>query len=125
MGAINAGTSDIHLEPHHPEMRVRYRVDGQLQPVMTIPRHIEESVVARIKVMADMDTTESRRPQDGQLSIHEAGGRVNFRVSTIPTVNGEKVVMRLIDENTRTFQLDQLGMSGRELKKTRVRAGRS
>lgn len=117
MGAINAGTSDIHLEPHHPEMRVRYRVDGQLQPVMTIPRHIEESVVARIKVMADMDTTENRRPQDGQLSIHEAGGRVNFRVSTIATVNGEKVVMRLLDENSRTFQLDQLGMSDRELKK--------
>ena len=117
MGAINAGTSDIHLEPHHPEMRVRYRVDGQLQPVMTIPRHIEESVVARIKVMADMDTTENRRPQDGQLSIHEAGGRVNFRVSTIATVNGEKVVMRLLDENTRTFQLDQLGMSHRDLKK--------
>ncbi|MCH7750755.1 MAG: Flp pilus assembly complex ATPase component TadA [Planctomycetes bacterium] len=117
MGAINAGTSDIHLEPHHPEMRVRYRVDGQLQPVMTIPRHIEESVVARIKVMADMDTTENRRPQDGQLSIHEAGGRVNFRVSTIATVNGEKVVMRLLDENSRTFQLDQLGMNDRELKK--------
>jgi type IV pilus assembly protein PilB len=115
MGAINAGTSDIHLEPHHPEMRVRYRVDGQLQPVMTIPRHIEESVVARIKVMADMDTTEKRRPQDGQLSILEASGRVNFRVSTIPTVNGEKVVMRLLDESTRIFQLDQLGMSQRDL----------
>lgn len=117
MGAINAGASDIHLEPHHPEMRVRYRVDGQLQPVMTIPRHIEESVVARIKVMADMDTTESRRPQDGKLSIHEAGGRVNFRVSTIATVNGEKVVMRLLDETSRTFQLDQLDMSDRDLKK--------
>ena len=117
MGAINAGTSDIHLEPYRPEMRVRYRVDGQLQPVMTIPQHIEESVVARIKVMADMDTTESRRPQDGQLSIHEAGGCVNFRVSTIPTVNGEKVVMRLLDESIRTFQLDQLGISDRDLGK--------
>jgi len=117
MGAINAGTSDVHLEPYKPEMRVRYRVDGQLQPVMTIPQHIEESVVARIKVMADMDTTESRRPQDGQLSIDEAGGRVNFRVSTIPTVNGEKVVMRLLDESSRTFQLDQLGLSTRDLDK--------
>ena len=117
MGAINAGTSDIHLEPYKPEMRVRYRVDGLLQPVMTIPQHIEESVVARIKVMADMDTTESRRPQDGQLSVQEAGSRVNFRVSTIPTVNGEKVVMRLLDESSRIFQLDQLGMSERELQK--------
>ena len=117
MGAINANSSDIHLEPHQPEMRVRYRVDGQLQSVMTIPRHIEEAVVARIKVMADMDTTENRRPQDGQLSIHEATGRVNFRVSTIPTVGGEKVVMRLLDEGSRIFELDQLGLCERDLKK--------
>lgn len=117
MGAINAGSSDIHLEPHHPEMRVRYRVDGQLQAVMTIPRHIEESVVARIKVMADMDTTENRRPQDGQLTVSEVTGRVNFRVSTIPTVGGEKVVMRLLDEGSRIFQLDQLGLCDRDLKK--------
>ncbi len=117
LGAINAGTSDIHLEPHHPEMRVRYRVDGQLQAVMTIPKHTEEAVVARIKVMADMDTTENRRPQDGQLSIEEAGSRVNFRVSTIPTVGGEKVVMRLLDEGNRIFSLDQLGLSDRDMEK--------
>lgn len=117
MGAINAGTSDIHLEPHHPEMRVRYRVDGQLQAIMTIPKHIEESVVARIKVMADMDTTESRRPQDGKLTVQEAGTRVNFRVSTIPTVGGEKVVMRLLDEGNKVFSLEQLGLADRDLKK--------
>ena len=117
MGAINAGTSDIHLEPHHPEMRVRYRVDGQLQSVMTIPKHTEESVIARIKVMADMDTTENRRPQDGQLSVHEAGSRVNFRVSTIPTVGGEKVVMRLLDEGNKVFSLDQLGLCDRDQEK--------
>jgi type IV pilus assembly protein PilB len=115
MGAINANTSDIHLEPHVPEMRVRYRVDGELQPVMTIPNHIEEAVVARIKVMADMDTTESRRPQDGQLSVQEAGTKVNFRVSTIPTVGGEKVVMRLLDEGSKTFELQHLGMCERDL----------
>jgi len=117
MGAINVGTSDIHIEPHHPEMRVRYRVDGQLQAVMTIPKHIEESVVARIKVMADMDTTESRRPQDGKLTVQEAGTRVNFRVSTIPTVGGEKVVMRLLDEGNKIFSLEQLGLCKRDLKK--------
>jgi type IV pilus assembly protein PilB len=115
MGAINANTSDIHLEPHIPEMRVRYRVDGELQSVMTIPNHIEEAVVARIKVMADMDTTESRRPQDGHLSVQEAGTKVNFRVSTIPTVGGEKVVMRLLDEGNRTFELDHLGLCKRDL----------
>jgi type IV pilus assembly protein PilB len=116
MGAINANTSDIHLEPHVPEMRVRYRVDGELQAVMTIPNHIEEAVVARIKVMADMDTTENRRPQDGHLSVQEAGTKVNFRVSTIPTVGGEKVVMRLLDEGSKTFEFQHLGMSERDLK---------
>ena len=108
MGAINANTSDIHLEPHTPEMRVRYRVDGELQAVMTIPNHIEEAVVARIKVMADMDTTETRRPQDGRLSVEEGGAKVNFRVSTIPTVGGEKVVMRLLDEGNKVFDLHTL-----------------
>ncbi len=116
MGAINANTSDIHLEPHVPEMRVRYRVDGELQPVMTIPRHIEEAVVARIKVMADMDTTENRKPQDGRLGVHEGATRVNFRVSTIPTVGGEKVVMRLLDEGNRIFDLEHLGLCKRDLK---------
>ncbi len=61
------GASDIHLEPYLPEMRVRYRVDGELQQVMTIPTHIEQSVVSRIKVMADMNTTETRRAQDGHF----------------------------------------------------------
>jgi len=111
MGAIDAGASDIHLEPHTPEMRVRYRVDGELQQIMTIPDHIEDAVIARIKVMGDMDTTEKRRPQDGTLSVAEAESRVNFRVSTIPTVGGEKVVMRLLDEGSKVFDLDRLGFS--------------
>ncbi len=83
---------------------------------MTIPRHIEEAVVARIKVMADMDTTENRKPQDGRLGVHEGSTRVNFRVSTIPTVGGEKVVMRLLDEGNRIFDLEHLGLCKRDLK---------
>ena len=113
-GAMNADASDIHLEPHTPEMRVRYRVDGELQQVMTIPNHTEEAVVARIKVMGDMDTTESRRPQDGHLVVDQPGAKVNFRVSTIPTVAGEKVVLRLLDEGNRIFDLDRLGIAEHE-----------
>ncbi|MBN1851761.1 MAG: type II/IV secretion system protein [Pirellulales bacterium] len=116
MGAINANSSDIHLEPHIPEMRVRYRVDGDLQAVMTIPNHIEEAVIARIKVMADMDTTETRRPQDGRLTIEEGGTKVNFRVSTIPIIGGEKVVMRLLDEGNKIFELQNLGLNERDLR---------
>lgn len=115
MGATNAGASDIHLEPHKPQMRVRYRVDGQLQQVMTIPDHTEEAVVARIKVMADMDTTETRRPQDGNLTIEENGQRASFRVSTIPTVGGEKVVMRVLDETNKVFTFEALGMPEKEV----------
>jgi type IV pilus assembly protein PilB len=113
-GAMNASASDIHLEPHTPEMRVRYRVDGELQQVMTIPDQSEEAVVARIKVMGDMDTTENRRPQDGHLVLDQPGIKVNFRVSTIPTVAGEKVVLRLLDEGNKIFDLDHMGMAERE-----------
>ncbi|MGE0761454.1 MAG: GspE/PulE family protein [Pirellulaceae bacterium] len=119
MGAVNAGASDIHLEPYTPQMRVRYRVDGDLQQVMTIPNQSESAVVSRIKVMADMDTTETRRPQDGNLTIDENGLRASFRVSTIPVVAGggadrEKVVMRVIDERAKVFTFDALGMPERE-----------
>ncbi|QEG38774.1 GspE/PulE family protein [Roseimaritima ulvae] len=113
-GAATAKASDVHLEPHKPEMRVRYRVDGELQQIMTIPNHIEDSVISRIKVMADMDTTESRRPQDGHLVVFENGKRVGFRVSSIPTVDGQKLVLRLLDEGGKTFQLDRLGMTERD-----------
>jgi type IV pilus assembly protein PilB len=114
MGAVNAGASDIHLEPHTPQMRVRYRVDGQLAQVMTIPNHTEAAVIGRIKVMGDMDTTETRKPQDGNLTIDENGTRASFRVSTIPVVGGEKVVMRVIDEGNKVFTFKALGMQERE-----------
>ncbi len=115
-GAIDAGASDIHLEPHQPEMRVRYRVDGELQQIMTIPSHIEQSVVSRIKVMADMNTTETRRAQDGHLSLSENGKKVNYRVSAIPTVGGEKMVLRLLDEGSKIFDLAKLGIEDADLK---------
>ena len=113
-GAVSAGASDVHLEPFKPEMRVRYRVDGELQQVMTIPNHIEDSVISRIKVMADMDTTENRRPQDGHLNVFENGKRVGFRVSGIPTVDGQKLVLRLLDEGGKTFSLDNIGLTQRD-----------
>ncbi len=109
-GAVSARASDIHLEPHKPEMRVRYRVDGELQQIMTIPNHIENSVISRIKVMGDMDTTENRRPQDGHLTVFENGKRVGFRVSGIPTVDGQKLVLRLLDEGGQTFDLANIGL---------------
>ncbi len=119
-GAVSAGASDVHLEPFKPEMRVRYRVDGELQQVMTIPNHIEDPVISRIKVMADMDTTENRRPQDGHLSVFENGKRVGFRVSGIPTVDGQKLVLRLLEEGGKTFALDNIGMTPRDYERMRT-----
>ncbi len=114
-GAVDAAASDIHLEPHQPEMRVRYRVDGELQKVMTIPMHIEQAVVSRIKVMADMNTTETRKAQDGHLTVVEHEKKVNYRVSSIPTVSGEKLVLRLLDEGSKTFSLEKLGIEAHDL----------
>ncbi len=115
IGAVNAGASDIHLEPHKPQMRIRYRVDGELQQVMTVPNDSEEAVIGRIKVMADMDTTEKRRPQDGNLTVHESGQRASFRVSCIPCVDGEKVVMRVLDESNKDYGFESLGMAQKEI----------
>ena len=111
LGAVTAEASDIHLEPHTPEMRVRYRVDGELEKVMTIPKHIEDAVVSRIKVMADMSITETRRPQDGKLILEEGDVRVNMRVSTVPVSGGEKVVLRLVDDGAKNFTLQNIGLS--------------
>lgn len=99
-GAIDAKASDIHLEPQRPEMRVRYRVDGVLRDVLTVPRHIESEIASRIKVMADMDISERRRPQDGHISINANSNMLDLRVSTVPTVKGEKIVMRMLDKNS-------------------------
>ncbi len=116
-GSHDAGASDIHLEPHQPEMRVRYRVDGELQQIMTIPTHIEPAVVARIKVMAEMNTTETRRAQDGHITLSGNDKRINFRVSSIPTVGGEKLVLRLLDEGSKTFSLEQLGILDQDMQR--------
>lgn len=119
MGAVHAGASDIHLEPHSPQMRVRYRVDGLMQQVMTIPSDSEPKVVGRIKVLADLDTAETRRPQDGNVTIEEGGTRASFRVSVIPCVRGEKIVMRVLDESSKTFSLDTLGMPSDQIERVK------
>ena len=114
-GAVRARASDIHLEPQANNVRVRYRVDGELHEIMTIPRRILPALVSRIKVMADMDITEHRRPQDGHISVTEAGRSLDLRVSTIPTVCGEKVVTRIVDRAAAHFDFKKLGFPKCEL----------
>jgi type II secretory ATPase GspE/PulE/Tfp pilus assembly ATPase PilB-like protein len=109
-GAAHARATDIHLEPNVPQMRIRYRIDGVLFDVMAIPADLEMPVISRIKVLADMDITERRLPQDGHIAIRVVSQEYNMRVATIPTTNGEKLVLRLLNTHNVLTGLKQLGL---------------
>lgn len=109
-GAINSGATDIHLDPQEPEMRVRYRIDGILHDVMSISPEIESAVVSRLKIMADLDITEVRRPQDGHISIQSKDRDYDIRVATLPTYLGERVVLRLLDQTSVLAGIKDLGL---------------
>ncbi len=101
--------SDIHIEPTDRDLRIRYRIDGVLHELMRTPRSIARAVVSRLKIMSDIDIAERRRPQDGRISLRVSGRQIDLRVSTLPTIYGEKVVMRILDNSTATLQLTDLG----------------
>jgi type IV pilus assembly protein PilB len=109
--AIADGASDIHIEPGEHDLRVRYRIDGVLHDVMRSPRSIQLGVISRLKIMADIDIAERRIPQDGRLSVSARGSTVDLRVATLPTVWGEKVVMRILDNSTARLDLADLGFA--------------
>ncbi|MCC6492036.1 MAG: Flp pilus assembly complex ATPase component TadA [Pirellulales bacterium] len=114
--AVRKGASDIHIEPGRKSATVRYRVDGQLVEVLRPRRDIYPTIVSRIKVMAKMDIAEHRMPQDGRCQVVADGKEVDLRISTLPTVLGEKVVMRVLDKGRLTFNLGELGMPADVLK---------
>ena len=109
--ALNAGASDIHFEFYEQMARVRFRVDGQLREVVQPPVAVRGQLASRIKVMARLDISEKRLPQDGriQIAFHKHGRPIDFRVSTLPTLFGEKVVMRILNSDAATLNIDQLG----------------
>ncbi len=109
--AINDKASDIHIEPEARAVRVRYRVDGVLHDVMSPPKHIQAPMVSRIKIMASMDIAERRIPQDGKIHLRHDGREFDLRVSTVPTIHGEKVVMRILDKGSVMLGLNKLGFS--------------
>lgn len=113
--AIRKGASDIHIEPSRKYGIVRFRIDGQLVEVLRPRRDIYPAVVSRIKVMAKLDIAEQRQPQDGRCQVVVDRKEVDLRVSTLPTVVGEKVVMRVLDKQRLTFNLDELGIPPGEL----------
>jgi type IV pilus assembly protein PilB len=113
--AVREGTSDIHLEPDADVLRIRYRVDGLLREVLTSPRHLQAGVTSRIKIMANIDIAEKRIPQDGAIQIKVGKKDLDIRVSTLPTVFGEKVVMRLLDKSNVLLGLEESGMAARHV----------
>jgi type IV pilus assembly protein PilB len=113
LAAIQRGASDIHIEPYEKDLRVRFRIDGVLQSVMTPPLKYRDPLISRIKIMARLDIAEKRLPQDGRIKArfndHGVGREIDFRVSVLPTLFGEKVVLRLLDAKGLRLDMTQLG----------------
>ena len=107
--AVKQGASDIHVEPQRNGVWVRFRVDGVLRDVMNPPKHLKSALVSRMKIMAEMDIAERRRPQDGRIHLVADGRNIDLRVSTLPTMYGEKIVMRILDQAQTMIGLTRLG----------------
>ncbi len=112
--AVELGASDVHLAPDGHEVRVRVRVDGILQDITTVPRRMAAGVVSRVKIMAELDISERRLPQDGRVGLTVDGRHVDLRVVTLPSVHGESIVMRILDKDSVVMKLEKLGMAGEE-----------
>jgi type IV pilus assembly protein PilB len=109
--AVERGASDVHFAPDGSEVRVRFRIDGVLQDITTVPRKLAAGVVSRVKIMAELNIAEKRLPQDGRIGLVVDGRHVDLRVVTLPSVHGEGIVMRVLDKNNAVVDLDKLGMS--------------
>ncbi|MCH8216501.1 MAG: type II/IV secretion system protein [Planctomycetes bacterium] len=107
-GAIDTGASDVHIEPQEADVRVRYRVDGILRSAITVPASVKHEVVSHIKIMAEMDISEKRVPQDGHMSVRHGGKEYDLRISSLPAVGGEKIVIRILDKSSNNWNLDSV-----------------
>ncbi|MFM8973499.1 MAG: GspE/PulE family protein, partial [Actinomycetota bacterium] len=110
MQAVQDRASDIHFEPFEDEFKIRYRVDGALYEMTPPPRHLAGPVTSRLKVMANLNISERRLPQDGRISVNIAGKQVDLRVSTLPTAFGESVVLRVLDRSSVNLEIESLGL---------------
>ncbi|MBT3583316.1 MAG: Flp pilus assembly complex ATPase component TadA [Halobacteriovoraceae bacterium] len=109
------GASDIHIEPYETIFRIRYRIDGTLQEVTKPPRHLLLPMISRMKIMAQMDISEKRKPQDGRIKLSIGGQPIDYRVSSLPTLFGEKIVMRLLDSTNLQLDMTKLGFEVKQL----------
>src|SRR5690625_5254004 len=109
--AVAQRASDIHLDPQEMELKVRYRIDGVLRTERSLPKNMQNMIIARIKIMGDLNITESRVPQDGRIKMNVNFKPVDIRLSTLPSVYGEKIVMRVLDLSNTLDQIDRLGFT--------------
>ena len=114
--ALKARASDIHIEPQEGRTRVRYRIDGVLQEKLILPKAVHNAVVSRVKILSNLKIDERRLPQDGRFDFSDQGQDVDLRISTLPTIHGEKVVMRLLQKNAQVPSLEDLGLNGLALR---------
>ena len=115
--SITERASDIHMEPRETDLRVRMRIDGVLREIITVPKDLQSTVISRIKVMSAMNIAERRIPQDGRFNVRMRNKDIDLRVSTLPTVYGEKVVMRLLDKSGTKLSKEVIGLVGKDLEK--------
>ena len=117
--AADEGASDIHFEPQARDLLIRFRHDGVLHEIMTIPKRLQAGVISRLKIMADLDIAERRIPQDGRIGLTVGGRPIDMRVASLPTVYGEKIVIRLLDRSNVMLRLEDLGFSEQALTRYR------
>ena len=117
--AAKAGASDVHVEPNETFLQVRQRVDGLLHEVLTVPHHLQDQAISRLKIISGMDISERRKPQDGRCRLRFEGRRIDLRVSTLPTQFGEKVVIRLLNADGAVLPIDHLGLAPENLRTLR------
>jgi len=115
--AIQDKASDIHIEPQEHLVLVRYRIDGVLHEMQQAPKNIQNGVISRLKIMSEMDIAERRRPQDGRITVTHQGSKIDLRVAALPTVWGEKIVMRILDASTTKRDISELGMAPQNLER--------
>jgi len=117
--AVGSGASDIHIEPKPDELAIRYRIDGHLRKMQSLPPQLRDAITSRIKILAKLNIAERRLPQDGRLTMAIRGIDIDFRVSTVPTLHGESVVLRILDKSQMQLSFEALGFSGEEIKNLR------
>ena len=115
--AVNDKVSDIHIEPEENVVKIRFRVDGILKDIMAPPKKLESAIISRLKILANLDITETRKPQDGRITVTMKDREVDFRVSTVRTISGEKVVLRVLDKSGAFVSIDRIGLSDDDFKR--------